>query len=65
MDCRTTSAQNLLTLLGFKQFDVVLTNKQILRTKIISWFKGENMQIQYSVLGYRILTYIFMTISSQ
>ena len=65
MDCRTTSAQNFLTLLGFKQFDVVLTNKQILRTKIISWFKGENMQIQYSVLGYRILTYIFMTISSQ
>ena len=40
--------------LGFKQYDVMLTKEQSVLTKIKTSFEGENMQTQYSVLGYRI-----------
>ena len=51
MDCRTTSAHKL----GFKQYDVILTREQSVSTKIMSSFKGKNMQTQYNALSYRIV----------
>ena len=68
MDCRTTAAHKFRTRLGFKQYDLILTKEQSVLTKIKSSFEGENMQKQYSVLGYRIdlyfhdiYIYIFIT----
>ena len=49
MDCRTT--------LGLKQYDVILIKEQWELTKIMISFKGENMQTQYNILGYRIGLY--------
>ena len=61
MDCRTTSARKLKTRLGFKQYDVILTKERSMLTRIMSSFKGENMQTQFNVLGYNIdLNFIFM-----
>ena len=70
MDCRTTSAHKLKTRLGFKQYDVILTKERSMLARIMSSFKGENMQTQFNVLGYNIdLNFIFMlstlTISSK
>ena len=44
MDCRTTSAHNFRTRLGFKQYDVILIKEQSVLTRIMSSFEGENMQ---------------------
>ena len=57
MDCRTTAAHKFRTRLGFKQYDVILTKKQTVLTKMMSSFEGGNMQTQYSVLGYRFDLY--------
>ena len=46
MDCRTTSEHKFRTRLGFKKYDVILTKKQSVLTKIMSSFEGENMQTQ-------------------
>ena len=54
MDCRTTAAHKLRTRQGFKQYDVILNKEQSVLTKIKSSLERENMQTQYSVLGYRI-----------
>ena len=51
MDCRTTSAHKFRTKLRFKQYDVILTKHQSVLTKIMNFFKGENMQMH---LGCRI-----------
>lgn len=57
MNCRTT--------LGLEQIQkniriqnkyyVILTNEQSVLTKIMTSFEGEKMQIQYNVLGCRIV----------
>ena len=53
MDCRTTAAHKYRTRLGLKQQDVILTKEQPVLTKIKRSFKhGENMQTQYSALGF-------------
>ena len=39
MDCRTTSAHKLKK----RQYDVILTKEQLVLTKIMSSFEGENM----------------------
>ena len=57
MDCRRTASQKFRIRLGFKQYYVILTKEQSVLTKIKSSFKRENMQTQYSVLGYRIDLY--------
>ena len=54
MDCRTTAAHKFRARLGFKQYDVVITKKQSVLTKIKISFQRENMQTKYGVLGYRI-----------
>ena len=53
MDSRTTSAHKFRTRLGLKQYDVILLKEQLVLTKIMSSFEGENMQTQYNVLSYR------------
>ena len=53
MDCRTTAKYKFRTRLTCKQFDVILTKEQSVLTKIMTLIEGENMQTQYSVLGYR------------
>ena len=50
-------AHRFRTRLVFKQYDVILTKKQSLVTKIRSSFEGENMQTRYSVLRYRVDLY--------
>ena len=57
MDCRTTSAHKFGTRLGFKQYDVILTNKKIVLTRTLNSFEGENMQAQFNVLGFKIDLY--------
>ena len=59
MDYRTTSIHKFRTKLGFKQYDVILTKEQLILTKVMSSFEGENMQIQYNALSYRIDLYFY------
>ena len=47
--------------LGFKLYDVINTKEQTVINSIKDPFKGENMQTQYSVLGYRIDLYFINT----
>ena len=54
MACNTISAHKFRTILGFKQYDVILTKEQSVLIKIMSSFEGKNMQTQYKVLSYRI-----------
>ena len=53
MDCRKILTHTFGTRLGLKQYDVILTKEQSMLTKIMSSFKGENMQTQYAS-SYRI-----------
>ena len=53
MDCREIWYQKFRTRLGFKHYDVILTKKQSLPTKMMSSFEGENMQTLYNALGYK------------
>ena len=62
MDCRTTSAHKLITKLGFKQCDVILTKEQSVLTKIISSCRGENIQTQFN--GYNIDLYFIFILST-
>ena len=50
-DCRTRSAHKFTKKIKIQKNDVTLKKEQSVLTKIISSFKGENMQTQY-VLGY-------------
>ena len=47
MDCRTDKSL----------FDVINTKEQTILNSIKDTFEGENIQTQYSVLGYRIDLY--------
>ena len=57
MDYRKIAAHKLRTRLRFKQYGIILTKERSVHTKIKSSFEGENMQIQYNVLGYKIDLY--------
>ena len=57
MDFRTDESCNLKRNLGFKQHDVINTKEQTVLESIKNAFEGEDMQTQYSVLGYRIDLY--------
>ena len=50
--------ENFRILLGFRENDIFFTKEYLVLKSIIDAFEGENMQTQYSVLGYKI---IFMT----
>ena len=46
MDCRTTSAINFRTRLGFKQYDPIMTQKQSILSKIVTLFAAEEIILQ-------------------
>ena len=49
--------ENFRILLGFKENDIFLTKEQSVLKSIMEVFEGENMQTEYSVLGYKIDLY--------
>ena len=57
LDCRTNESCYLKTNLGFRLHDVTNTKEQTVLKSIKDAFEGENMQTQYSVLGYSIDLY--------
>ena len=59
MDCRTTSAVNFRTRLGFNQHDPIMTQEQSILSKIVTVFAVEEIILQYNVLGYRTDAYNF------
>ena len=54
MDYRTDESYNLKKDLGFRLHDVINTKEQTVIHSMKDAFEGENIQTQYSVLGYRI-----------
>ena len=52
MDCRTDESCNLKRNLGFRLHDVINTKEQTVLKSIKDAFEGEDIQTQYSVLGY-------------
>ena len=57
MDCRTDESCNLKRNLGFRLHDVIHTKEKTVLKSLKDAFEGEDMQTQYSVLGYRIDLY--------
>ena len=57
LDYRTVESCNFKRNLGFTLHDVINTKEQSVISAIKDAFKGEDMQTQYSVLGYRIDLY--------
>ena len=59
MHCRVSTPKSVefRSKLGFNQYGITSTKKQLVLKSIMDAFKGENMQTQYSVLGYRIDLY--------
>ena len=51
--------ENFRNLLDFKENDIFLTKEQSILKSIMEAFEGENMQTQYSVLGYKIDRYFY------
>ena len=57
MDCRTDEPCSLKRNLGFNLHDVINAKKQTILRSIKNAFEGEDMQTQYTVIGYRIDLY--------
>ena len=57
IDCRAHESSNLKRNLGFRLHDVINTKEQTVVESIKDAFEGEDMQTQYSVLGYRVDLY--------
>ena len=57
MKCRTDESCNLKKNIRFTLHDVINTKEQTVINSIKDAFEGENMQSQYTVLGYRIDLY--------
>ena len=56
-NCRTDESCNLKRNLGFTLHDVINSKEQTVINSMKDAFEGENMQSQYTVLGYRIDLY--------
>ena len=54
MDCRTDESCSLKRNLGFNLHDVINTKEQTVLRSIKDAFEGEDMQTQYTVIGYKI-----------
>ena len=54
MDCRTIPAVNFKSRLEFNKYDSIMTQEQLILTKIKSAFSTEEIIFQHNVLGYRI-----------
>ena len=57
MDCRTDKWCSLKRNIGFKLHDVISTKEQTVINSIKDAFEGEDMQTQYTVIGYKIDLY--------
>ena len=57
MDCRTDKSCNLKRNLGFTLHHVINTKEQTVTNSIKDAFEREDMQTQYTVIGYRIELY--------
>ena len=57
MDCRTDESCSLKRNLGFNLHDVINTKEQTVLRSIKDAFEGEDMQTEYTVIGYRIDLY--------
>ena len=59
MHCRVSTPKmvEFRSKLGFYQYDITLTKEQSVLKSVMAAFEGENMQTQYSVLGYKIDLY--------
>ena len=57
MDCRTDKSCNLKRNLGFTLHDVINTKEQTVTNSIKDAREREDMQTQYTVIGYRIELY--------
>ena len=57
MDCRIDESYNVKRNLGFKLHNVINSKEQTVINSVRDAFKGEDMQTQYTVLGYRIDLY--------
>ena len=57
MDCRTDESCNLEKILGFRLHDMNNTKEQTVLKSIKDAFEGEDIQTQYSGLGYRVDLY--------
>ena len=57
MNCRTDKSCSFKKSLWFRLHDVINTKEQTIINSIKDTFEGENIQTQYSVLGYRIDLY--------
>ena len=59
MHCRVSTAKSIKfrSKLGFNQYDITLTKEQSVLKSVMDAFEGENLQNQYSALGYRIDLY--------
>ena len=61
MHCRVATPKSIefRSKLRFNQYDITLTKEQSVLKLVMDAFEGENMQTQYSVLGYRIDLYFY------
>ena len=59
MHCREVTPKSIefRSKCGFNQYNIKLTKEQSVLKSVMDTFEGENMQTQYSVLGYRIDLY--------
>ena len=57
MSCRTNESCSFKRNLGFRLHDVINTKEQTVINSIKDAFEGEDMQKQYTVIGYRIDLY--------
>ena len=59
MHCRVSTPKSIefRSKLGFNQYDITLTKEQSVLKSVMNTFEGENMQTQYSFLGYKIDLY--------
>ena len=57
MDCRTDESSSLKRNLGINLHDVINTTEQTVFRSIKDPFEGEDMQTQYTVIGYSIDLY--------
>ena len=49
--------ENFRATLGFKEHSIMLTKEESVLKSVMDALEGENMQTQYSVLGYKIDLY--------
>ena len=59
MDCRTPTAIQFRSKLGFNQHDLLMTKQKSILTRVVKIFTREKILLQNSVLSYGIYLYFF------